>query len=267
MLLERLTHRVTGIKQESQDINKYGAAVAITLFSSIAAIHRIFRKPLIIGEGSLPKDGPLLLIGNHTGMEDVFLAFEATRERNGRLARTAVKHTLVYPREHESLKVLERTGKKGDLLNNENPLALLGKYPMAWLLKGLGVLPVHRGETDRAFLRACHNVLDNGQALGIFIQETRHEDGSLNDLRLGPALLAARHPDAPIVFMGFSGPPNSQLRLNISRPYTYEELTQNLSDGHSLKKVTEVFGDKIAELLPESVQRDWESRKLAAKSK
>jgi 1-acyl-sn-glycerol-3-phosphate acyltransferase len=55
-----------------------------------------------------------------------------------------------------------------------------------------GAYPVHRGSTDRAAMRAAMKCLDEGWAVGIFLQGTRTPDGRITDPKRGAALIAAK---------------------------------------------------------------------------
>jgi 1-acyl-sn-glycerol-3-phosphate acyltransferase len=55
-----------------------------------------------------------------------------------------------------------------------------------------GAYPVNRGAADRAAMRAALKYLDEGWAVGIFLQGTRTPDGRITDPKRGAALIAAK---------------------------------------------------------------------------
>ena len=61
-----------------------------------------------------------------------------------------------------------------------------------------GAYPVKRGGADRKALQAAERALDNGWAVGIFLNGTRSPDGRIDSPHLGAALIAARY-QAPIL--------------------------------------------------------------------
>jgi 1-acyl-sn-glycerol-3-phosphate acyltransferase len=73
-----------------------------------------------------------------------------------------------------------------------------------WLFPRLGGIPVERGTTDRAALRAAEAVLAEGEPLAIFPEGTRREGPELGELFHGCAYLALRQGVA-IVPVGIGG--------------------------------------------------------------
>lgn len=55
-----------------------------------------------------------------------------------------------------------------------------------------GAYPVKRGSADRSAIRAALQQLDQGWAVGVFLQGTRTADGRIPDPKLGAALIAAK---------------------------------------------------------------------------
>jgi 1-acyl-sn-glycerol-3-phosphate acyltransferase len=130
--------------------------------------HGVLRLRLY-GVDTLPRQGPVLLAGNHSSFLDGPLVF------------------VVLPR----------------------PSAFLVKSEMfgaAWLRWGLGYLrqiPIRRGRPDRAALRRGLEVLAAGGVLGVFPEGTRGT-GGLEGVQHGIGYLAvrARCPIVPVVCLG-----------------------------------------------------------------
>lgn len=122
----------------------------------------------IEGEQHVPRTGPVLLAGNHTGFVDGPLVF------------------LLAPR----------------------PVSLLAKAeifrgPLAPIFGWLGQIPVHRGQPDRNALSQGLAQLAAGGALGVFPEGTRGT-GTFAQITDGLAYLALRSgaPVVPVAVLG-----------------------------------------------------------------
>lgn len=60
------------------------------------------------------------------------------------------------------------------------------------VIKLYGAYPVSRGTADRTAIRSALEYLENGRAVGVFLQGTRTPDGRITDPKRGAALLAAK---------------------------------------------------------------------------
>ncbi len=63
---------------------------------------------------------------------------------------------------------------------------------LAQAIKLYGAYPVSRGNADRTAIRSALEYLNNGWAVGVFLQGTRTPDGRVTDPKRGAALLAAK---------------------------------------------------------------------------
>lgn len=110
----------------------------------------------VLGTELVPETGPVLLAGNHSGLLDGPLVYAVTPRRASFLTKAELY---------------------------VGPLA----RPLGWL----GQIPVHRGQPDRAALKAGLAVLASGGALGVFPEGTRGT-GELASTTDGLAYLALR---------------------------------------------------------------------------
>lgn len=69
--------------------------------------------------------------------------------------------------------------------------AELFKNPiLRWLLTALGAFPVDRGKADMGSINNAINMIDNGDALGVFIEGTRSKTGELLRPKSGAVMIA-----------------------------------------------------------------------------
>jgi len=74
----------------------------------------------------------------------------------------------------------------------------------AWFFTMARGFPVERGAADRAALRACLEVLEQGEPLVLFPEGTRQSGPQITELFDGPAWLAARA-QVPVLPVGLGG--------------------------------------------------------------
>lgn len=63
---------------------------------------------------------------------------------------------------------------------------------LAPAIRAYGAYPVKRGSADRSAIRAALQQLENGWAVGIFLEGVRTPDGRVSSPKLGAALIAAK---------------------------------------------------------------------------
>lgn len=136
----------------------------LPLFPGVAGLAtRTFYRTTIVG-GAIPREGPLLLVGNHPNslLDPLFLASVARR-----------------------------------------PVRFLAKAPLfddpftSWAVRAVGAIPVYRPKDNPALVRqnaatfrAAHDALLAGAAVGIFPEGMSHDQPSLVPLRTGAARIA-----------------------------------------------------------------------------
>lgn len=167
----------------------------------------------------IPESGPLIVCCNHVSMKDpVLLAI-------------AFKQQVFYM-------------AKSELFEN--------KF-VSFIIRGLGAFPVVRGAGDTAAMDTSKNLLQNGKALGIFIEGTRSKDGSLGKPHSGAVLLAYQNhvPVLPMCITAKEGKaPHMFHKVVIScgdviQP---EELGIENGQGSEFRKASRMVMDRIAEL-------------------
>ena len=120
----------------------------------------------VAGLDALPESGPVLLAGNHDSYWDPLVVGVAARRR--RQVHALAKQSLWKSR------------------------------PAAWVLDGMGQIPIKRGGQDAGALDAAIAKLDEGACIGIFLEGTRTLGRELR-ARSGYGRLATAHPEAAVV--------------------------------------------------------------------
>lgn len=114
--------------------------------------------PTIIGSENIPKDGAVVIAGNHKNISDQFLVFLAT------------KRVVNYMAKREYF---------------DGALALLFRWA--------GCIPVNRDGFDAAAVRRAIKILKRGGAVGIFPEGTRNKtDALLLPFKPGAVAIAQR---------------------------------------------------------------------------
>lgn len=116
----------------------------------------------VTGWENVPRSGPVILAGNHSGWLDGPLV------------------VIMAPRPVRCL-------VKSELYHGT----------LGWALTTVGQIPVNRGKPDRTALHACLSELSAGGAVGVFPEGTRGT-GELEEVQHGIAYLAV-HSGAPVL--------------------------------------------------------------------
>jgi 1-acyl-sn-glycerol-3-phosphate acyltransferase len=127
-------------------------------FTVVNPMLRLYFRGRVYGEANVPKAGPLIIVANHASDFDP------------PLLSCAVRRPVSYMAKEELFEV--------PVL--KQAIQLYGAYP------------VKRGSADRSAIREALKQLDQGWAVGIFLQGTRTVDGRIPDPKIGAALIAAK---------------------------------------------------------------------------
>jgi 1-acyl-sn-glycerol-3-phosphate acyltransferase len=133
------------------------------------ALLRIFTRTTVMGVENFPKNGPLILVGNHTDVTEVALM------------------ALYAPF------LVEMMGASDIPLDTR----------FQWIFEPYGYIPINRGNWDRKGLNAALEVLKQGGVIGIF-PEGGIWDSKSRPARTGVAWLSYMA-QAPVVPIGFGG--------------------------------------------------------------
>ncbi|MBA4399041.1 MAG: 1-acyl-sn-glycerol-3-phosphate acyltransferase [Chloroflexi bacterium] len=197
-----------------------------TLRTLIRAAFSVLSEFRVNGAENLPKEGPLLVIGNHFSFIDP----------------VALIGALPYP--------LEFIG--GTQMPNAPGM-------VSWLARVYGVLPVRRGSLSRDTLLASRKVLKNKGVLGIF-PEAGSWAAVLRPARPGSAYLATCT-QAQILPVGLDGftdlfpslrrGKRGKITFNIGKPFgPFFVSERGETDREKLADLGHLFMRKIADLIP-----------------
>ncbi|GAA6618489.1 lysophospholipid acyltransferase family protein [Scytonema sp. NUACC26] len=133
-------------------------------WSVVSPMLQVYFRGQIYGAKNVPKAGPLVVVSNHASNYDP------------PLVSSSVRRPVAYMAKEELFKI--------PIL--KQAIELYGAYP------------VSRGSADRTAIRAALKYLNEGWAVGVFLQGTRTPDGRITDPKRGAALIAAKA-NAPLL--------------------------------------------------------------------
>lgn len=127
-------------------------------WSVVSPMFHLYFQGHIEGAQNVPQQGPLLIVANHASDFDP------------PIVSSCVRRPVSYMAKEELFRV-----------------PVLGPA-----IRLYGAYPVKRGSADRSAIREALKQLDQGWAVGVFLQGTRTPDGRITDPKLGAALIAAK---------------------------------------------------------------------------
>lgn len=111
---------------------------------------------------------------------------------------------------------------------------------LEWALRQLHMIPVSRHATDMAAMRACMQVLKDGNVLGIFPEGTRHQPELMQTVESGAALIALRA-DVPLIPAYIDGRirPFHKTRVYLGEPMQIDDLKAQGTNSDTVKQLCE----------------------------
>jgi len=129
--------------------------VYVKLF--FAPLVRIYLRLVVEGEDQIPREGPAILVANHTSFLDPIVMGSASRR---------MIHFIVLQ-------------------------SMYDWWRLRWFYWGMQTIPVRTEEADPRAIKHALSHLRKGELVGIFPEGGRSEDGTVHSAKAGAALLAA----------------------------------------------------------------------------
>ena len=197
---------------------RFKGEIGYSLLTAIMRVlFRLYYNPKIINKEVIPKEGPILIVGNHKHIYDQCLTIMAT------------KRVIHYMAKKEYF-----DGK------------------MAWFFKLVGCIPVDRSIKDHNATDKALKVLNSGGAIGLFPEGTRNKtkDVFLLPFKFGTVSMAKKT-NATIIPFGLTGDykfRSKNLTIRYGTPFKVGDM--DLEDAN--KKLYEEVERLIRENLKEN---------------
>lgn len=178
-------------------------------------LFRIYYNPKIINKEVIPKEGPILIVGNHKHIYDQCLTIMAT------------KRVIHYMAKKEYF-----DGK------------------MAWFFKLVGCIPVDRSIKDHNATDKALKILNNNGAIGLFPEGTRNKtkDIFLLPFKFGTVSMAKKT-NATIVPFGLTGEykfRSKNLTIRYGKPFKVGDM--------NLEEANKKLYDEVENLMKENLK-------------
>ncbi len=164
---------------------------------------------------NMPTEGPVLVVSNHPGRESTILLPWAVRKATGRIPSIVMKRTLTDSTHQESSRILEETGKTGDIFSREDSTdqkntvifsekakRLASRAVTSYISHAVDAIPIDRDGLKLSTMKTVNTKLqEEGKIVGVFLQWTRTPADSLENAMPAAASIIKMNPDVPVVMM------------------------------------------------------------------
>ncbi len=179
-------------------------------------IFKLWYNPKVINKEAIPKEGPIIIAGNHKHVYDQCLTIIST------------KRTINYMAKKEYF-----DGK------------------MAWFFKSVGCIPVNRQIKDENAKNSALEILNNNGAIGIFPEGTRNKTKEfLLPFKFG-AVSMAKKTNATIIPFGLTGDykfRSKNLTARFGTPFKVANMT--------LEEANDKLYNEVKKLMEENLKTE-----------
>ena len=175
---------------------------------------RLRFSPTIIGAENIPKDGAVVIAGNHKNISDQFLVFLATKRVVNYMAKREYFDGALAP-----------------------------------LFRWAGCIPVNRDGFDAAAVRSAIKILKKGGAVGIFPEGTRSKTGHMLPLLGGASLLALKSGcDVVPIYIEGNYKPFRRMKVHVGKPIAMDDLRAGRMNKETCDELTRRMEAEFAQL-------------------
>lgn len=208
--------------ERSDNVSKEKVPIGYRIAVSILGpIFKFYYNPKVIGKENIPKEGTILVCGNHIHIMDQCVPILST------------KRFLRYMAKKEYF-----------------------DGPYAWFFKWVGCIPVNRSIKDENAKGLAIEHLKNGGAIGIFPEGTRNKtDKILLPFKFG-AVSMAQKTNAKIVPFGTTGEykfRSKNLTVRFGKPFEIGDMT--------LEEANEKLAKEIENLMRKNLKEEQKKEK------
>lgn len=195
---------------------RFNGEIGYKLLTPIMRVlFRLYYNPKIINKAVIPKDGPILIVGNHKHVYDQCLTIMATKR---------VIHYMAKKEYFDS--------------------------KMGWFFRMVGCISVNRQIKDNIAVETALDILKNGGAIGLFPEGTRNKthDVFLLPFKFGTVSMASKT-GATIVPFGLTGDykfRSKNLTIRYGTPFKVGEM--------SLEEANQKLYHEVESLMKENIQ-------------
>ena len=183
----------------------------------LGPIFKLYYNPKVINKHLIPKDGPILVVGNHVHLMDQCAPILSTK------------------------RIINYMAKK-EYFDNKK---------VAWFFKSAGCIPVDRSKKDENAVNSALEVLKSGGAIGLFPEGTRNKtDLFLQPFKFG-AVSMAQKTGAYLVPFGITGNykfRSKNLKIRFGKPFKIpKDMDLSVANEKLFKTVEKLMKENLKE--------------------